>query len=50
MHLTLWYVLRSLMTAHETPPPAIHKLDLDHIIFCGNEVHYIGEWYFYILL
>ena len=41
--LTLWRVLRSLTTAHKSPPPTIHKLDLDHIIFYGNEVNCIGE-------
>ena len=35
---TIWYVLLS-----GTRPPTIHKLDLDHIIFCGNQVHYIGN-------
>ena len=40
--LTLWSVLRSLTTAQRTRPPTIHKLDRSNI-FCGNEVHYIGE-------
>ena len=41
--LTLWCVLWLLSTAPKTQPPTIHGLDLDHRIFCGNEVHYIGE-------
>ena len=41
--LTLWCVLWSLTTAYETPPRTICKLDSDHVMFCGNEVHYIGE-------
>ena len=48
IYLTLWCVLWSLTTAHRYRPPTIHKLDLVHIIFCGHEVHYIWEWYFYI--
>ena len=29
-YLTLWCVLQSLTTAHETPTPTTHELDLDH--------------------
>ena len=43
------YGLRiSLTTAHGTWPPTSDKLDLVHRGFCGNEVHYMREWYLYI--
>ena len=31
---------------HESLPPTIHKLDLDHKIFGGNEVYFIGGMVF----
>ena len=43
IYLNLWCALRSLTTSHGTQPPTIHKLDLDHGFFCGNQVHYGGE-------